>query len=98
MPRTKTTTETNTQTAFQIWDETTRTYSDTIVEMTRRSLDTSLAMSEQIAAIWMDAARKTQALIAKESETALKLAGEAREQAKATSDKVAKMMGDFSAN
>ena len=83
---------------FRIWDEYTRTYSDMIVEMTRRSMDQTLAVSEQIAGIWMDAARKTQTLLVKESEAALKLAEQTREQVKATSDKVAKMMGDFSAN
>ena len=96
MPTKKT--ETTTQTPFELWDETTKSYSDTIVEMTRRSLDQTLAFSEQIAGIWMDAAKKTQTIMLKESEAALKLAEEAREQARATSDKVAKMMGEFSAN
>ena len=83
---------------FQIWDEYAKTYSDMIVEMTRRNLDQSLAVSEQIAGIWMDAARKAQTMIVKESEAALKLAETTREQVKTASDKVAKMMGDFSAN
>lgn len=91
-------TQTQTQTPAQMWEEYAQSYSDAIVEMTRRNMDQAITMSEQIAGIWMDAARKTQAMLVKESEAALKLAEEAREQAKATSDKVAKMMGQFSAN
>jgi hypothetical protein len=93
-----TTTKTTTQTPIQSWDEYANTYTDMIVEITRRSLDQSLTLSEQIAGVWMDAARKSQAMIVKESKAALKMAEEARDQVKATSDKVAKMMGEFSAN
>ena len=90
--------KTTPETPFQTLEDYTRTYSDAIVDMTRRNLDQTLAFSEQIAGIWMDAAKKTQSLMLKESEAALKMAEETREQVKATSEKIAKMMGEFSAN
>jgi hypothetical protein len=90
--------KTETPTPFQIWDETARTYSERLFEMTRRNIDQTLAMNEKISEMWIDAAAKTQALAVKQTEAALELAETTREQVKTASEKITRMMGEFSTN
>jgi hypothetical protein len=90
--------KTETPEPLKMWEDYSKSYTDMVVEMTQRSFDQSLALSEQIAGIWMDAAKKTQDLMMKETEAAMKLAEETQAQMKTASDKVMEMTKNFSAN
>jgi hypothetical protein len=93
-----TTKKTEVQPPFQVWEDYAKTYSDFVVETTQKTFDQTLALSEKVAGMWLDNARKAQELTLKESEAALKLAEKAQTQMKTASDRWVKMVKDFSIN
>jgi len=93
-----TTNKTETQTGFEILEENTKTYTDFLFEATQKSFDQALAMSGKVAGLWLDAAKKGQELTLKQTEAAFEMAEAAQAQMKTASDRMVKMMKDFSAN
>lgn len=93
-----TTKKTETQTGFEMFEENTKTYTDFVFETTQKSFDQALAMSEKLAGMWLDNAKKAQDLTVKQTEAALQMAEAAQTQMKTASDRWVKMTKDFSAN
>jgi hypothetical protein len=93
-----TTKKNDTQTAFEMWEQYSKSYTDFMFQATRKAFDQSIALGERMSGMWLDAARKTQAFVLHESETALKMAQEAQAQAKTAADRWVKMGEQFSAN
>ena len=93
------TTKNNTQPAgFETWEKQAKSFADTMLETTRQGLQQTIAMSERMAELWLDAARKAQELSLKETEAALALAEDVQSQWKTASDRMTKMVKEFSAN
>ena len=93
-----TTKKTETQTGFEMFEETTKTYTDFLFETTQKSFEQALALNEKMAGLWLDTAKKAQELTLKQTESALQMAEAAQAQMKTSSDRWVKMTKDFSAN
>ncbi|MCB9135558.1 MAG: hypothetical protein H6636_09030 [Anaerolineales bacterium] len=93
-----TTKKNETQTGFETFEETTKTYTDFLFETTQKSFEQALAMSEKMTGMWLENAKKAQELTVKQTEAALQMAEAAQTQMKTASDRWVKMTKDFSAN
>jgi len=91
-----TTKKTETQTGFEMFEESTKTYTDFLFETTQKSFDQALAMSEKMAGMWLDTAKKAQELAVQQTEAAFQMAESAQTQVKTASDRWVKMTKDFS--
>jgi hypothetical protein len=95
-----TTKKTETQTGFEMFEETTKTYTDFLFETIQKSFDQALAMSEKMAGTWLESAKKAQELAqttaVKQTEAAFQMAEAAQTQMKTASDRWVKMAQDFS--
>jgi len=97
-----TTKNTTTPTGFEMWEGYTKSYTDLLLETTQKTFDQSLALSERMAGMWLDTAKKAQELAQstalKETEAAFQMAEAAQTQMKTASDRFAKMVKEYSVN
>ena len=87
-----------TPTGFEMFEETTKTYTNFLFETTQKSFEQALAMSEKMTGMWLENAKKAQEVALKQTESALQMAEAAQAQMKTASDRWVKMTKDYSAN
>ncbi|NUM46190.1 MAG: hypothetical protein HUU38_15925 [Anaerolineales bacterium] len=89
-------------TGFEMFEETTKTYTNFLFETTQKSFEQALAMSEKMTGMWLENAKKAQEMVQstalKQTESALQMAEAAQAQMKTASDRWVKMTKDYSAN
>ncbi|HNB50992.1 MAG TPA: hypothetical protein PK530_03570 [Anaerolineales bacterium] len=87
-----------TPTGFEMFEETTKTYTNFLFETTQKSFEQALAMSEKMTGMWLENAKKAQEVALKQTESALQMVEAAQAQMKTASDRWVKMTKDYSAN